>query len=157
MGHPKSLALHLPLALTCLTCQLGQPAAPLDGWGWGAGGRAVVEPQDWQPGLWPANAATPLNTANPRLAVAWLGLGARRASMTPRGQPWVHGGHGGWGIGALPPWASPGLAHSIGCSGPHYSSCLHWTLRTLDLTRRMGHLKKHPLALSQRETELVTA
>ena len=78
----------------------------------------------------------------------WPGLGACRTSGV---------GEGCGGLGALPPWASPGLAHSVGCSGPHYSSCLHWTLRTLDLARRMGLLKKHPLALSQRETELVTA
>ena len=64
----------------------------------------------------PAEAAKPLNTTNPRPATAWSGPGARGLLGPPvAGRACVCAGPGQWGeerggLGALPPWVSPGPA-----------------------------------------------
>ena len=50
------------------------------------------------------------------------------------------------------PWHTT-MTHSL----PHYSSCLHWTLRRLEFDKENRTPEDASISLSQRETELVTA
>nr|CAI9694558.1 unnamed protein product [Rangifer tarandus platyrhynchus] len=90
----------------------------------------------------PAEASQSPHTGNPGQQT-WPGPGARSVSGTPSGRSGVHAWAWGWGegcggLGALPPWASPGPPTVSAPPPAHSRSGLRatWPRRCLIRARR---------------------